>query len=183
MTSTIDTTTNQAADTTALAGKYLTFIVGHEAYGIPVLKVREIIRFTAATSMPQMPDYVKGVINLRGKIIPVADLRLVLKVPIPAASPGACIIVVQLNVTQLAPIHMGLIVDAIEEVAQLSARDIEQTPSFAAGLDVAHILGIAKIRDQVKTLLDIDRLLGGAGAANNLEAVQKLAAEQINTKQ
>ena len=156
---------SKAAVGQSLAGKYLTFILGGESYAIPVLKVREIIRLTNITTVPQMPNYIRGVINLRGKIIPVMDLRLRFGF---RAAPGAaenaeksCIVVVQVKNPAGQNTAMGLVVDAVEEVAQLAAGDIEETPDFGAQVDTEYILGMAKIKGAVKALLDIDKVIGG----------------------
>ena len=143
-----------------LTGKYLTFILGGESYAIPVLKVREIIRLTHITTVPQMPDYIRGVINLRGKIIPVMDLRLRFGFGAAAATEQHCIVVVQIKNPGGDATAMGLVVDAVEEVAQLAAGDIEETPDFGAQVDTEYILGMAKIKGAVKALLDIDRVVG-----------------------
>jgi purine-binding chemotaxis protein CheW len=148
-----------------LAGKYLTFILGGESYAIPVLKVREIIRLTSITTVPQMPDYIRGVINLRGKIIPVMDLRLRFGFAGAASAEQNCIVVVQVKNPAGQATAMGLVVDAVEEVAQLAAADIEETPDFGAQVDTEYILGMAKIKGVVKALLDIDRVIGGDTAA------------------
>jgi purine-binding chemotaxis protein CheW len=142
-----------------LAGKYLTFILGHESYAIPVLKVREIIQNTAVTGVPQLPGYMKGVINLRGKIIPVLDLRLRLGLEEIDASETTCIIVARIDKSQAASMQIGLIVDGVEEVANISGDDIEPTPEFGCQLETSVILGMAKIKGVVKTLLDIDRVV------------------------
>jgi purine-binding chemotaxis protein CheW len=147
--------------TASLAGKYLTFNLSHESYGIPVLKVREIIRLTSITSVPQMPVYVKGVINLRGKIIPVIDLCLKFGVEAAGSSATACIVVVQVNGPEDRPIQLGLAVDGVEEVCQLAPGDIEVTPELGTNVDTTCILGMAKAKGVVKTLLDIDRVVGG----------------------
>jgi len=159
------TTELQASATTVtgqkLAGKYLTFILGGESYAIPVLKVREIIRLTSITTVPHMPDYIRGVINLRGKIIPVMDLRLRFGFTGAASTEQNCIVVVQVKNPSGQTTAMGLVVDAVEEVAQLAAADIEETPDFGAQVDTEYILGMAKIKGAVKALLDIDRVIGG----------------------
>ena len=143
-----------------LAGKHLTFLLGGESYAIPVLKVREIIRLTNITTVPQMPAYIRGVINLRGKIIPVMDLRL--RFGFAAASAEqTCIVGVQVKSPTGEVTAMGLVVDAVEEVAQLAAADIEETPDFGTQVDTDYILGMAKIKGAVKALLDIDRVIGG----------------------
>lgn len=142
-----------------LAGKHLTFVLGHEHYGLPVLKVREIIRLCEITPVPQMPDYIKGVLNLRGKIVPVADLRLKFRLASSKNTDLTCIIVVQISLPGKSSAIMGLIVDAVEEVVNIAAGDIEPTPDFGAALATDYILGIAKIKGAVKTLLDIDKVV------------------------
>ena len=150
-----------------LAGKYLTFILGAESYAIPVLKVREIIRLTSITTVPQMPDYIRGVINLRGKISPVMDLRLRFGFAGAASTEQNCIVVVQIKNPAGQATAMGLVVDAVEEVAQLAAADIEETPDFGAQVDTEYILGMAKIKGAVKALLDIDKVIGGDATAGH----------------
>jgi len=156
------TTLEPSADPTTqqLAGKHLTFILGRECYGVPVLKVREIIRLCDITPVPQMPAYIKGVLNLRGKIIPVADLRLKFKLASDKNTDLTCIVVVQVALPDKSPTLMGLIVDAVEEVVNLAAADIEPTPDFGAALEADYILGMAKVKGSVKTLLDIDKVVG-----------------------
>lgn len=140
------------------AGKYLTVVLENESYGIAVLKVREIIRMQKITPVPQMPEYVKGVINLRGRVIPVIDLRV--KFGLQAAfADRTCIVVVQVKLPSGQLVQMGLIVDSVEEVANLSSNEIEPTPDFGARIDTGYILGMAKVKGQVKTLLDIDRVV------------------------
>lgn len=142
-----------------LAGKYLTFSLASEAYGIPVLKVREIITMLHITMVPQMPPYVKGVINLRGKVIPVIDLRAKLGLPEAAITDNTCIVVVQIAMGGGEVKHIGLIVDAVEEVANVGAEDIEPAPDFGFSIQVEYILGMAKIKNVVKSLLDIDKVI------------------------
>ena len=151
-----------------LAGKYLTFRVGDESYGIAVLKIREIIRLTPITAVPQVPDYVKGVINLRGKVIPVVGLRAKFGLAEAESTERTCIVVVQVELASHRNALMGLIVDGVEEVAYMGAQDIEETPNFGGGIDTAYILGMAKVKGSVKSLLDIDKVVSGA----TLEAVE-----------
>jgi len=132
------------------AGKYLTFALQRESYGIDVLKVREIIRLTNITAVPRMPEYVKGVINLRGKIIPVMDLRLRFGFSGTKDTDLTCIIVVQVK---------------LPGGANLAATDIEETPDFGSTIQTDYILGMAKVKGTVKTLLDIDRVIGAETAA------------------
>ena len=147
------------ASTARLAGKHLTFVLGKECYGVPVLKVREIIRHCDITPVPQMPAHIKGVINLRGKIIPVVDLRLKFQLAKAETTDLTCIIVVQVTVADRTPTVMGLIVDAVEEVANITQADIEATPDFGATLTTDYILGMAKLKGGVKALLDIDKVV------------------------
>ena len=142
----------------AAAGKYLTFLIGRESYGLSVLKVREIIRSTEITAVPQMPAYVRGVINLRGKIVPVLDLRVKFGLDPSAANSGSCIVVVQVQGRQHEPVFAGLIVDGVEEVVNITAAEMEPTPDFGAQLDTRCLLGMAKLKQGVTTLLDIDHV-------------------------
>lgn len=148
-----------ATSTAKLAGKYLTFTLHGESYGIDVLKVREIIRQTEITSVPQMPEYVRGVINLRGKIIPVTDLRVRFGFDDVKDTDQTCIVVVQVKLPDGKNTQMGLIVDGVEEVINIASADIEETPDFGAQIATDYILGMAKVRGVVKTLLNIDRVL------------------------
>ncbi len=140
------------------AGKYLTVVLENEAYGIGFLKVREIIRMQKITPVPQMPMFVKGVINLRGRVIPVVDLRVKFGVKAEFAE-RTCIVVVQVKLPTEQTVQMGLIVDSVEEVVTLQAGEIEPTPEFGTRVDTTYLLGMAKVKGAVKTLLDIDRVV------------------------
>jgi purine-binding chemotaxis protein CheW len=155
-----------------LAGKYLTFSLAGESYGIAVIKVREIIRPMNITLVPQMPVFVKGVINLRGKVIPIVDLRLKFELAEAKVTERTCIVVVQVVLGAGTDALMGLVVDGVEEVANIAAADIEPTPDFGACLDTAYILGMAKVKGAVKTLLDIDKLLNAENAIQLLNRVE-----------
>jgi purine-binding chemotaxis protein CheW len=146
----------------AIAGKYLTFTLGGESYGIPVLRVREIIRLTGITAVPEMPEHIRGVINLRGKIIPVMDLRRRFGFAETESTEQNCIVVVQVQSKLARAGAMGLIVDAVEEVAQFAASDIEETPDFGSQVTTDCLLGMAKVKGLVKALLNIDRVIGVA---------------------
>ena len=154
----------EALPLTLLAGKYLTFFLGGETYGLPVLKVREIISMLPITQVPQVPAYMKGVINLRGKVIPVVALRAKFSIPDAAAT---CIVVVQIRGVEGQIKLIGLIVDAVEEVANISQADIDPTPDFGGTASVQYILGMAKIKGTVKSLLDIDQII----AADTIEHI------------
>lgn len=144
--------------TVSVAGKYLTIVLENEAYGLNVLKIREIIRLSKITPVPQLPDYVKGVINLRGRVVPVIDLRVKLGLKAEFTD-RTCIVVVQVRLLSDQLVHLGLIVDSVEEVVNLPAEEIEPTPEFGAAVDTSYLLGMAKVKGQVKTLLDIDRVV------------------------
>jgi purine-binding chemotaxis protein CheW len=155
MSSATSTATNQAS---TLSGKYLTVVLENEAYGIGVLKVREIIRMQKITPVPQMPTFVKGVINLRGRVIPIVDMRVKFGLKAEFAE-RTCIVVVQVKLPNDANVQMGLIVDSVEEVVTLNANEIEPTPEFGTKINTEYLLGMAKVKGAVKTLLDIDRVV------------------------
>ena len=139
-------------------GKYLTFSLENEEYGIGILKIKEIIGMMPVTKIPRTPEFVKGVINLRGKVIPVVDLRLRFKMEPSDYTDRTCIIVVEIE-NQVGMIQIGVVVDSVSEVLNVGSDDIEEAPSFGTKLDTEYILGMAKMDGGVKILLDIDRVL------------------------
>jgi purine-binding chemotaxis protein CheW len=168
-------------------GKYLTFGLGNEEFAIQVLGVREIMGIQEITAVPQTPAYLKGVLNLRDKVVPVVDLRLKFDMPELAYTPRTCIIVAQIEsqggmlqtgmsqagmlqtgmsqagmsqagMSQSSMLMIGIIVDSVTEVLTLQANDIEDTPDFGSGIETPYILGMAKIKNKVKILLDINRV-------------------------
>ena len=139
-------------------GKYLTFTLAEEEYGIGILKIKEIIGMLPITSVPQTPEFVKGVINLRGKVIPVIDLRLRFGISSMDYSERTCIIVVEID-GQSGTVLVGIVVDSVSEVLNIKGDDIEKTPTFGAKLNTDYILGMAKMEGGVKILLDIDQVL------------------------
>ena len=151
------------------AGKYLVFHLGSEEFGTEVLKVREIMGIQDITSVPQVPPYVKGVINLRGKVIPVVDLRLKFGLPPEEYTPRTCIVVVRIE-QEGESLMIGMIVDGVVEVLSLSESDIEDTPDFGTGVVTPFLKGMAKIKGKVKILLDIDQVLS-TGELNGLGAL------------
>jgi purine-binding chemotaxis protein CheW len=158
----VESNASSAVAERSLTGKYLTFTLQGESYGIDVLKVREIIRHITITAVPQMPAYIRGVINLRGKIIPVMDLRLRFDFPNAANTDQTCIVVVQVKLPNGKATPMGMVVDGVEEVISFNADDIEKTPDFGGQIAVDCILGMAKVKGVVKVLLDIDRVVGAS---------------------
>jgi purine-binding chemotaxis protein CheW len=147
-----------AKGTLARESKYLTFSLANEEYGIGILKVKEILGMMAITAIPQAPEFVKGVINLRGKVIPVIDLRGRFGMETINYTDRTCIIVVEI-VRGGSPVSMGIVVDAVSEVLNIKATEIENTPTFGVKLNTDFILGMAKINNDVKILLDIDLVL------------------------
>ncbi|MFH1980807.1 MAG: chemotaxis protein CheW [Pseudomonadota bacterium] len=149
---------NVGENTGANDGKYLTFILAAEEYGIGILKIKEIMGMMPITSVPQTPDYVTGVINLRGKVIPVIDLRLRFHLDSREHNDRTCIVVVEMATEQM-KVEVGIVVDAVSEVLNIKGADIEPPPSFGASVNTDFISGMAKINGGVKMLLDIDRVL------------------------
>ncbi len=139
-------------------GKYLTFSLASEEYGISILKIKEIIGMMTITPVPQTPEFVKGVINLRGKVIPVIDLRLRFGMEEIDYTERTCIIVVEIG-GKAGTVLIGIVVDAVSEVLNIKGEDIEDTPTFGTRLNTDFILGMAKMGGGVKILLDIDRVL------------------------
>jgi purine-binding chemotaxis protein CheW len=156
-------------------GKFLSFFLACEEYGIEILKVQEIIGMMPITRVPRTPDFIRGVINLRGKVIPILDLRLKFGMESRPQTEQTCIIVVQTAGTEI-----GIVVDKVSEVLDIPGKDIEDTPSFGVELNTEYILGIGKSDGRVKLLLDIDKVLSnpearqiqavaGIGEASSLE--------------
>jgi purine-binding chemotaxis protein CheW len=152
-------------------GKYLTFSLAGEEYGIGILKVKEIIGIMPITVVPQTPDYIKGVVNLRGKVIPVIDLRLKFSIAAAEFTERTCIIVVEIAAAGRT-ILMGIVVDSVSEVLNIKAADIEATPSFGTRLNTEYILGMAKTGGTIKILLDIDKIL----SIDELQAADSVAS-------
>ena len=140
-------------------GKYLTFGLGSEEYGLEILKVKEIIGVMNITPVPQTPKCVKGVINLRGKVIPVVDLRLKFGMDAVEYNDRTCIIVVDIAGKAGKKTVMGIVVDSVSEVLNIKGEEIEDTPTFGVSLETDYILGMAKVKGGVKILLDINKVL------------------------
>ena len=149
---------SEAMKNKSAAGKYLTFALAQEEYGVPVLKVREIIKMMDITGVPQVPAHVKGVINLRGKVIPIIDLRLKFNLPTQDYTERTCIIVVEVEL-QARRIMLGMIVDHVSEVLNIATDEIEPMPDFGERVDTDFMHGVAKVKGSVKLLLDLDKVL------------------------
>jgi purine-binding chemotaxis protein CheW len=142
------------------AGKYLTFALSNEEYGLEILKVREINGHMQITAVPQTPSHVKGVINLRGQVIPVIDLRMKFGMNEVDVTEETCIIVVEINQTNR-KFQTGIVVDRVKEVLDIEGENIEDAPQFGSNVETNFILGMGKVNGAVKILLDIDKVLGG----------------------
>ena len=139
-------------------GKHLIFKLAEEEYGLDILKVKEIIGMMTITAVPRTPEFVKGVINLRGKVIPVVDLRLKFGLPAKDYDERTCIVVMEVSRAG-GSVQMGIVVDSVSEVQNIGAGDIEPTPSFGTSVETEYIRGMAKSEGRVTILLDIDRVL------------------------
>lgn len=153
-----DTMSKAVKAITIKTGKYLTFVLEKETYGIGILKVKEIIGMMPITSVPRTPEFIKGIVNLRGKVIPVVDLRLKFNMASIPYSDRTCIIVVEIDGPS-GTVPIGIVVDAVSEVLNIKEEEIEETPAFGAKMNTDYILGMAKKDDAVKILLDIDSVL------------------------
>ncbi|MCG2751622.1 MAG: chemotaxis protein CheW [Desulfobacteraceae bacterium] len=147
-----------------LEGKYLTFNLGSQEFGIDIMKIKEIIGMQPTRSIPGSPDYVKGVINNRGSVIPIMDLKKKFSMGELAAGSRSCIIVIETEVNSMTT-KMGIAVDSVSEVLAIKATDIEVTSSLGVFFDSRHILGAAKIKRSVKLLLDMEHILIESGMA------------------
>jgi purine-binding chemotaxis protein CheW len=141
-----------------LAGKYLTFKLANEEYGIEILKVQEIIQMQEVTRVPRTPDFVRGVINLRGKVIPIIELREKFGMEVTEDTDKTCIIIVKIGDDETGTI-LGIVIDEVSEVLDIAAKDIQEAPSFGNDVNTEFILGIGTIEGKVKMLLDIDKVL------------------------
>ena len=159
-----------------LAGKYLTFRLAGEAYGLEILKVQEIIRVMDVTRVPRTPEFIRGVINLRGKVVPVVDLGLKFGLGETARQDRTCIVVVQV-IQAKATVTMGILVDEVNEVLGIAASQIEPAPEFGVAVDSAFILGMGKVDDKVIMLLDAERVL----TATEVGAVAAAETSASNT--
>lgn len=178
-----DTTGAMKNPRTQKGGKYLTFFLAGEEYGIEILKVHEIIGMMSITPVPRTPKYIRGMINLRGKVIPVVDLRMKFEMESIAQTDETCIIVIHTR-----GIEMGIVVDRVSEVLNISSNDIDETPSLGVDVKTDYILGIGKSEGKVKILLDIDRVLSSqdtiemkiAGVLPQAERAAGEAAELVS---
>lgn len=142
--------------TIAQSGKYLTFLIGKEEYGIPILKAKEIIKMMDITSIPKTPQFMRGVINLRGKIIPIIDLRLKFRLEAREYTERTCIIVMEMLLSQTKK-QLGIVVDTVSEVVNFPKNELEPPPQYGTQLETGYLTGMGKIKDKVVLLLDIEK--------------------------
>lgn len=163
-------------------GKYLTFALEPEEYGLEILKVREIIGYMDITAVPQTPHHVKGVINLRGQVIPVIDLRAKFGMETAEVTEQTCIIVVETSQGNR-KFSTGIVVDRVQEVLDIAGEDIEEAPQFGSSVNTDFILGMGKIGESVKILLDIDRVLAGENFRSIADSARSAPIEEVNPEE
>lgn len=161
-----------AAEVLAKAGKYLTFGLADEHYGLEVLRVQEIVGLLPVTRVPRLPAFFAGVVNLRGRVIPVVDLRLAFGLSSSQMTERTCIIVVKVERSGTSATVMGMLVDEVSDVANLSDDAIEATPEFDTSIDTSFIKGVGRADDRVLLLLDIDKAL----SSSELDVVERAVA-------
>ena len=160
---------NQSIKVDPRAGKYLTFFLASEEYGVEILKVQEIIGRMPITPVPLTSKYIRGVINLRGKIHPIMDLKIKFGMDQTQITDETCIIVIK-----TASLMMGILVDKVSEVVNVASGDIEDTPSFGADVDTEYLLGVSKTGGRVRLLLDIEKVI----TASDIIHLKKAAGEE-----
>lgn len=163
-------------------GKYLTFALGPEEYGLEILKVREIIGYMEITAVPQTPHHVKGVINLRGQVIPVIDLRSKFGMETAEVTEQTCIIVVEISQGNQ-KYSTGIVVDRVQEVLDIAGDNIEEAPQFGSSVNTDFILGMGKIGESVKILLDIDKVLAGEDFRNMTRPAHNVTTKEVDSEE
>lgn len=158
-------------------GKYLTFVLADESYGIEILRVQEIVGLLPVTRVPRMPASIAGVVNLRGRVIPVVDLRLAFGMPAAPRTDVSCIIVVRVVSSTVGDRILGVIVDEVSDVVAFTTDRIEETPEFGSEIDTSFIRGVGRIESRVVLLLDIDKAL----SADQMAAADHAVSEAIET--
>jgi len=149
--------------------QYLTFMLQSEIYAIGILSVKEIIEYGTLTAVPMMPDCVRGVINLRGAVVPVMDLAACFGAPPAALNRRTCIVIVEARSGESTQ-DVGIVVDAVNEVLDIAPGDIEPTPAFGASIRTEFVRGMGKVRERFVVILDIDRVLAGTDMTAIAEA-------------
>ena len=165
---------NQSIKIDPRAGKYLTFFLASEEYGVDILKVQEIIGWMPITPVPLTAKYILGVINLRGKIHPIMDLKTKFGMDETEITDETCIIVIK-----TASLMMGIMVDKVSEVVNVSSEDVEDTPSFGGDVNPEYLLGVGKIGGRVRLLLDIEKIINAADIINMKKASSEESKDKV----
>jgi len=163
-------TSGKPAGLAGLAGKYLTFRLANEEYGLQIMKVQEIIGMQPVTYVPRLPPYVRGIVNLRGRIIPTIELRAKFGLERVADTEKTCIIVVEI-MARNGKVSAGIIVDEVAEVLDIEAGEVSGAPEFGASMDAGAILGVGIVKGAVKILLDVEKALTSWDAMKIAQAV------------
>ncbi|TLM97886.1 MAG: purine-binding chemotaxis protein CheW [Actinobacteria bacterium] len=156
---------------------YLTFGLADETYGVDILRVQEIVGMMPLTRVPRLPDEVAGVVNLRGRVVPVIDLRSALGIPAAELTERSCIVIVRRDGGDAGRVT-GLVVDEVSDVVHLGDDAVEETPEFGAAVDTSFITGIGRVHDRIVLLLDVDSVLMN-DHVEDLSAVEVVASETV----
>jgi purine-binding chemotaxis protein CheW len=169
-----NTNTTAAAASSGQAGQYLTFVLGAETFAIGIMAIKEIIEYSSLTEVPMMPAYVRGVINLRGAVVPVLDLPIRFGKAASAVTKRTCIVIIEVMLGSERHV-LGLVVDAVNAVLDIPASEIEPPPAFGASIRTEFIRGMVKVNSKFVILLDLDHAL----AAEELQALTEIQQDQV----
>jgi purine-binding chemotaxis protein CheW len=162
----------------AEAGQYLTFRLDEEVFSVDISKVREVLEFTTLTKVPRMPEYIRGVINLRGSVVPVVDLRMKFGMAMTEKTISTCVVIVEVDMDGVTgKMVIGALVDAVQEVMDIEAKDIEPAPSIGSGLNTEFIKGMGKHGENFIIILDIDKVFSSAEIID-MQGETELSANQ-----
>jgi purine-binding chemotaxis protein CheW len=169
-----NTNTTVAGREAGQAGQYLTFVLGAESFAIGIMAIKEIIEYASLTEVPMMPAYVRGVINLRGAVVPVLDLPIRFGKAASAVTKRTCIVIIEVMLGSERHV-LGLVVDAVNTVLDIPSSDIEPPPAFGASIRTEFIRGMVKVNSKFVILLDVDHVL----AADELQALTETQQDQV----
>jgi purine-binding chemotaxis protein CheW len=169
-----NTNTPVAGPVVGQAGQYLTFVLGAESFAIGIMAIKEIIEYASLTEVPMMPPYVRGVINLRGAVVPVLDLPIRFGKAASAVTKRTCIVIIEVMLGSERHV-LGLVVDAVNTVLDIPSSDIEPPPAFGASIRTEFIRGMVKVSSKFVILLDVDHVL----AADELQALTETQQDQV----
>jgi len=152
--------TGRATATRDATREVLVFVIGKEEYGVDILKVQEIRGYDKVTALPSAPDFLKGVVNLRGTIVPVIDMRIKFKLPDPRYDSFTVVVILKLSSRVI-----GIVVDAVSDVVRLAAADVKDPPRLGSVVDSSYLTGVATMNERMVLLLDIEKLLSSGDLA------------------